>query len=71
MAIKDTLAPSSVVLVVSDGNAIMQGIAGRLKSRMLLAASGQAPDTRPVLIFAEVLSSMPVCPGQDLASNVP
>ncbi|KAK9833484.1 hypothetical protein WJX84_005452, partial [Apatococcus fuscideae] len=30
-----------------------QGIAGRLKSRMLLAASGQAPDTRPVLIFAE------------------
>lgn len=34
---------------------LLQGISGRLKSRMLLAASGQAPDTRPVLIFAEVL----------------
>ncbi len=32
----------------------LQGIAERLKSRMLLAASGQAPDTRPALIFAEV-----------------
>ena len=36
----------------------MQGIAERLKSRMILAASGQAPDTRPALIFAEVRAQM-------------
>ena len=35
-----------------------QGIAERLKSRMILAASGQAPDTRPALIFAEVRAQM-------------
>ncbi|KAK9868900.1 hypothetical protein WJX84_010033 [Apatococcus fuscideae] len=30
-----------------------EGIADSLKQRMLLAASGQSPDARPVLIFAE------------------